>query len=815
MVDYLCIGSQYTNASYGINPELTLSGNMKSLGNFGGYITYYYENPLTDNPKNKYGIDFYVIGNSQENNIDSMAEAGQVYVSEDGEKWYPIAGSEHYEDTTITDYTITYYKTTDGKSEWKDSLGNKISYSPKAWPSESYYSFNGTEYTFTGVLLKCQDGTVTGGGTTADYAAKTRFGYPDYYASNISGLTVNDVNPYVESPSKSNGIDLAWAVDENGMPIDIDSMDIHYVKIATASNIHAGSFAEKSTEVTYVVRTSEQSDEVGKTNGISGIVISDGASSKTVSFDGKTEISADIGDMKYIGISVIGASGEDNIYVNSRRISCNEAADGFKVVQGKSTIIRIIVQNGEKEPAIYHITLNGNAQETNRLIEGVKINVSGTIRAASTKNETDYTLSVGHRISEISVIPTIAPGLDYTVNSDEPCESYALEYGDNTFEITSGNETVTLTVTRNDPPASADNNISVYFILYGDSIHDEETKHIFRNDIDTMPIWIPRTRYIVPEGSTALDVFEKALTAAGLSWVNAGGNYICEIDGLCEFDNGPLSGWMYTVNGSYPELGVSEMELHTGDTVLFHYTDNFTLERSGDKWNGTASWNDAKDNDSNEKEPKKEDDISEKEPQENEDISDKEKEEEFIMPFKDIPEGEWYFEAVEYASRNGLMNGVSETEFAPHLPTTRAMLVTILFRLEETEKEYKNSIFSDVKDGLWYTDAVNWAAENGIVNGISDTLFDPDSPITREQTAVMLYRYAQYKKLDTAESKTISSFEDSSDVSVWAKSAMEWAYASELINGMSETVLAPREGASRAQTATMLMRFIENTDTEE
>ena len=101
---------------FGISPESTLAGTLKSLGNFGGYITYYYEDAIQNDQNNKYGIDFYVYGNSMETNQASMAEPGQVYVSKDNKTWYALAGSEHYEDKAIWDYTITNTKGTDGKS---------------------------------------------------------------------------------------------------------------------------------------------------------------------------------------------------------------------------------------------------------------------------------------------------------------------------------------------------------------------------------------------------------------------------------------------------------------------------------------------------------------------------------------------------------------------------------------------------------------------------------------------------------------------------------------------------------------------------
>ena len=164
VIDYLCIGSQYTNGAgwgggFGISPESTLAGTLKSLGNFGGYITYYYEDAIQNDQNNKYGIDFYVYGNSMETNQASMAEPGQVYVSKDNKTWYALAGSEHYEDKAIWDYTITYTKGTDGKSYWTDNQGNKmVKTVAKDWPSAQHYYLNDvpnqSSYSYTGIVLK-------------------------------------------------------------------------------------------------------------------------------------------------------------------------------------------------------------------------------------------------------------------------------------------------------------------------------------------------------------------------------------------------------------------------------------------------------------------------------------------------------------------------------------------------------------------------------------------------------------------------------------------------------------------------------------
>ena len=195
-------------------------------------------------------MDFYVIGNAFAE-TDSAAEPGQVYVSEDGNSWYALAGSEHYENTAIWDYTITYTKGTDGKAYWTDNYGNSIDYAAKTWPSTAYYYMNNTakkdSYTFTGILLKSQLGSMIGDGTAAALATKPKFGYADCYTSNISETTLTDINSYAENPSKANGFDVAWAVDENGIPVDVSDKAFHYVKVATASNIYAGGFESCTT----------------------------------------------------------------------------------------------------------------------------------------------------------------------------------------------------------------------------------------------------------------------------------------------------------------------------------------------------------------------------------------------------------------------------------------------------------------------------------------------------------------------------------------------------------------------------------------
>ena len=180
-----------------------------------------------------------------------------------------------------------------------------------------------------------------------------------------------------------------------------------------------------------------------------------------------------------------------------------------------------------------------------------------------------------------------------------------------------------------------------------------------------------------------------------------------------------------------------------------------------------------------------------------------------IGSFADVHTNDWFADAVQYMLDNGMMNGVTDTTFAPGSTTTRGMIVTILYRLED-EPDAAASSFTDVAANMYYADAVAWAQANNIVNGISATLFAPDQSITREQMAAILYRYAQFKGYDVTASNDLSSYTDASQISAYATTAMQWANAEGLITGNTSTTINPTGNATRAEVATILMRFCEN-----
>ena len=180
---------------------------------------------------------------------------------------------------------------------------------------------------------------------------------------------------------------------------------------------------------------------------------------------------------------------------------------------------------------------------------------------------------------------------------------------------------------------------------------------------------------------------------------------------------------------------------------------------------------------------------------------------EWVNPFSDVKTSDWYYEYVKYINEKNLMKGISETEFAPNNTVTRAMFVTVLYRLEK-EPTGAKADFADVPEGTYYENAVGWAVQNGIVKGVSETEFAPDNTITREQMAAIIYRYMKFKGLDMSlsENVDVTSYEDFENISDYAKEAFRFACSNGIISGTSETTLAPKESATRAQMAAIFRR---------
>lgn len=306
------------------------------------------------------------------------------------------------------------------------------------------------------------------------------------------------------------------------------------------------------------------------------------------------------------------------------------------------------------------------------------------------------------------------------------------------------------------------------------------------------------------ETTTAFDVFKKAMQESGYKYELKYGTYVPSItmpDGtkLGELDRGKNSGWMFKVNGKIPDVSMGAYGLKNGDSIVVFYTDDYTKEDGMKDYGGGSSSSATgvkKDNNKNNKN-KTDDTITDNN---NQTIS--------SGTFTDVKSDDWFSGAIEFVHKKNLMNGVSDNEFAPNENLSRAMIVTILYRMENEPSASFNK-FGDVNADEWYSAAVAWASENGIVNGVSENEFAPNDNLTREQMAAIIYRYIKFKGKDVSvgENTNILSYTDAESVSEYAVEAICYAVGSGLMKGDSETTLNPSGTATRAETATIIMRL--------
>ena len=318
--------------------------------------------------------------------------------------------------------------------------------------------------------------------------------------------------------------------------------------------------------------------------------------------------------------------------------------------------------------------------------------------------------------------------------------------------------------------AGEKNTITVTFTLAGDTIHGEiGPVHIYSQDKGSGRMWIERKSFTVSTGATAFEIFEKALSASSITYTEKSPSYIYSLtrDALTlgSESNGKNSGWMYLVNGASPSVGIRNYTLSNGDDIVFFYTDDFTKETA------PAAAN--------------------------------------IASFTDVPAGSWYADAVQYVYTKGLMQGGSG-KFAPDDTMTRAMFVSVLYRLDGSPKLAEAALgspYADVSSDSWYADAVYWARQNNITSGVSLERFGPDAVVTREQAATLLYHYALYKKYDTTRGGMhILGYADTDSISTYALEGMAWAVNANILQG-SDNRLEPQKSLSRAQAALLLQRL--------
>ena len=292
---------------------------------------------------------------------------------------------------------------------------------------------------------------------------------------------------------------------------------------------------------------------------------------------------------------------------------------------------------------------------------------------------------------------------------------------------------------------------------------DPETITVtFQLHTDTEAWILPTLIRDLPEGTTAFEVFKQVLAANGYTY-DAKGSYVRAViapDGtkVAELSKGQYSGWMYRVNGEFPDTYMGAYELEDGDVIEVLFTADYTKEPGA------------------------------------------------FLPFVDVT-NHWAYTDIKRVYNRGWMVGESATIFAPDQDLTRAMLAVILYAMAGEPEVTAANPFSDVPAGEWYTDAVIWAAANGIVVGCGDGTFRPEMAVTRAQAAVMLCGYAALAGRDVTARADLSAFGDAADIPAWAQAEMQWANAEKLILGRDGKLLAPNAAATRAEMASILSGY--------
>ena len=366
-------------------------------------------------------------------------------------------------------------------------------------------------------------------------------------------------------------------------------------------------------------------------------------------------------------------------------------------------------------------------------------------------------------ISHENLLVTRAAG-DKTVTvsselSSETLGKYAARYPDNkdfqalscqpvSVELTvPGTEPVTPTPVDPTPVEPDHKALSVTFQMHTDT-----------------EMWIaPSVIGDLPEGTTAMDVFRQMLAANGYSY-EAKGSYVQAVikpDGtkVAEFSKGPNSGWVFRVNGEFPDVAMQDCRLSDGDVIEVFFTADY-MDEPG-----------------------------------------------MFLPFTDVT-NHWAYSAIKRVYTRGLMVGMDEKTFAPDQQLSRAMLAVILYAMAGEPAVTGESPFTDVPAGCWYTDAIVWAAQNGIVCGFGDGTFRPNEAVTRAQAAVMLYGYAAFTGADVTARADLFAYSDAGQIPAWAMDAMQWANARQLIVGRDSSHLVPDGNTTRAEMAAILSAYI-------
>lgn len=375
---------------------------------------------------------------------------------------------------------------------------------------------------------------------------------------------------------------------------------------------------------------------------------------------------------------------------------------------------------------------------------------------------------------------------------------------------------------------------------------DTDRMYIYKNDralyTDLLELSMPMK---VESGSTVRDVLIQALDQQGVKYKEVSGGYFSSIGGWEEQGRFSTSGWMYMVGSQVPQQSSAQYVLTSSKEITWFYTDDYSKDYGSESWNGgtqTGTGAEIKEQadgsyqvtlpkdstgsvlvtipkvsegdllvivhaDGTQEVVKKsvvQDGTAYLMLDENATV----KVVDYVSDFNDVKEDAWYADAVDFTAGRGLFSGVGGGSFAPDETLNRGMVVTVLYALEDVGAQKTAGLFDDVAEDAWYAQGTAWAVEAGIVSGYGDGQFGPNDAITREQLALMLYRYAQYMKLSTGTGASLEAFGDEEEISSWAQQAMSWAVSAGILGGTPEGNLNPGGTATRAEAAVMVSQFV-------
>ena len=337
---------------------------------------------------------------------------------------------------------------------------------------------------------------------------------------------------------------------------------------------------------------------------------------------------------------------------------------------------------------------------------------------------------------------------------------------------------------------------------------------------DAIEMWLNKTAYTIPVGSRVVVLVDTALRGMGLEYENRGGNYISKImspiDGqwFGEFDNGRLSGWMYSVNDNHTELGVAEQPLNDQDYIEWYYTNDYTKEKGSEKWgnkpydpnnpSGPSTPNNPGSPGGGAGAPTDKLQPNPEQKALNPNVTTATE----VKEFKDVPKGRWYSDSVYKLVERGILKGKSEDRFEPAAKVTRAEFIAMLSRIkDENLSNYSDTTSADVSSKAWYNDVVGWAISNNIAKG-SGNSFRPNASITREEIAVIIANYLKYNNAIVLDKKAVAASQDNANISDWAKESVDLMKAYGIMSGRENNNFAPKELATRAEIAALIARLI-------